>query len=286
MRGNILDYSIDDDVGVISGPDGIRYKFSLADWKHKCPVISGVNVDYVVVSGIATEIYCTDKEALDNYAEKISAEKFSEIERLEAITKKIEQETKLSKINSITQDYQGNYVSSDMALWKGVIAGACHKAGGTPYAGRIIAVGILLSPIFLLMKEWALPAIFMVIINLLFICSYFNTAKKFRAVPTGDAKAIEYTNYIRLKNKTKSPNKLNKIASFIHIMAGKRPDGTRGAVAYDPAVRAIYSNTVTCKECHSTLTLSNNYMDHNCNVCKSSISLSYYPEGSIKDIRQ
>jgi hypothetical protein len=195
-------------------------------------------------------------------------------------------ENELSNINAITQNYQDNYVSSDMAWWKGVIAGSCHKAGAPVYTGRAVAVSILLSPIYLLMREGSSPAIFMGVVNLLCIYGYLASAKKFKAIPTGDSMAEEYTRYIKLKNKSDMPNTLNKIGSFISIMAGKRPDGTRGAVAYDPAVRAIYSNTVTCKKCHSTLTLSNNYMDHNCNVCKSSISLSYYPEGSIKDITQ
>lgn len=248
MRGNILDFSVDEGVGVISGPDEIRYKFTLADWKHKCPVFSGVNVDYVVNAGMATEIYCTDVKALNEKIKEIEVEAASNAKSVELLENNL-------LIRGLEEKYSGYYRSSDKSMWSGVCAGLAHKTG---------------IPLILVRAVFIYP-------GFIFLPLYYFSWSKWKELPTDNVHSV---------GKGEFASKLNSVGSFISIMAGKRPDGTRGAVAYDPAVRAIYSNTVTCKKCYSTLTLSNNYMDHNCNVCKSSISLSYYPEGSIKDIRQ
>jgi hypothetical protein len=53
MNGTILDYSIQRNDGVITGVDGMRYKFSGADWKADTHPTRGQKVDFDVSDGIA-----------------------------------------------------------------------------------------------------------------------------------------------------------------------------------------------------------------------------------------
>ncbi len=46
MQGQILDYSVQENSGVITGSDGARYSFSGADWKGDRPPARGMTVDF------------------------------------------------------------------------------------------------------------------------------------------------------------------------------------------------------------------------------------------------
>ena len=57
MKGKILDFSIQNSSGIISGNDGQRYEFTTAEWKSdKFPKV-GQEVDFVVENGKASSLY-------------------------------------------------------------------------------------------------------------------------------------------------------------------------------------------------------------------------------------
>uniref|UniRef100_UPI00404733F9 hypothetical protein n=1 Tax=Aliarcobacter sp. TaxID=2321116 RepID=UPI00404733F9 len=57
MKGKILDYSIQNSTGIISGDDGIRYQFSNSQWKSdKAPTVNQ-KVDFIIENNEAKEIY-------------------------------------------------------------------------------------------------------------------------------------------------------------------------------------------------------------------------------------
>lgn len=58
MKGIILDYSIQDNTGIISGDDQNRYSFSGSSWNEQIAPIKGQQVDFQVTGeGSAVEIY-------------------------------------------------------------------------------------------------------------------------------------------------------------------------------------------------------------------------------------
>lgn len=58
MRGKILDFSIQENTGYISGEDGKRYSFIGAEWKEACSPQKGDDADFDVdSSGSATKIF-------------------------------------------------------------------------------------------------------------------------------------------------------------------------------------------------------------------------------------
>ena len=57
MKGQILDFSIQKNSGVISGEDGSRYIFSGAEWKDNMPPSRAMNVDFEVDQGSARGVY-------------------------------------------------------------------------------------------------------------------------------------------------------------------------------------------------------------------------------------
>lgn len=58
MKGSILDFSIQDNTGFITGDDHNRYSFSGADWRGQRPPSRGDRVDFIVNStGQAADIY-------------------------------------------------------------------------------------------------------------------------------------------------------------------------------------------------------------------------------------
>jgi phage shock protein PspC (stress-responsive transcriptional regulator) len=208
MRGNILNYSEENDAGIITGPGDSRYKFSKADWKENCPVISRVNVDFVAEGDRATEIYCTDSDKLKEAIEEISRAKASEIENAELA----KQEAILRKLE---QDYSIKYRSSDEYIWKGVCAGIAHNTGLSIYLirGLFIYPGIIfLSPIF-----------------------YFIWSHR-KQLPTKNVFSV---------GASKFAEKVNSIARVINIVAGKGPNGessNTGGMA--GAQRASYQATI------------------------------------------
>ena len=57
MTGQILDYSIQTNEGVISGDDGNRYSFTGADWQEPGAPQTGMRVDFQADGTAATGIY-------------------------------------------------------------------------------------------------------------------------------------------------------------------------------------------------------------------------------------
>ena len=58
MKGIVLDFSLQQSSGVISGSDGKRYKFVSANWKQDRQPFQGMNVDFDInEEGEAVEIY-------------------------------------------------------------------------------------------------------------------------------------------------------------------------------------------------------------------------------------
>ena len=99
MKGKILDFSIADSQGVISGDDGNRYTFSGKEWKSPAPPQAGVRVDYDTDGRTALGVYVD-----------------------QAITK--------SPYVSSSPDSDpagGFYRSSDDKMLAGVCAGLAHK---------------------------------------------------------------------------------------------------------------------------------------------------------------
>ena len=61
MTGQILDYSIQTNSGVISGDDGNRYTFQGEDWKEPGMPQQGMRVDFDVDGGAARGIYSEER---------------------------------------------------------------------------------------------------------------------------------------------------------------------------------------------------------------------------------
>lgn len=58
MKGQVLDYSVQSNEGIITSNEGQRYKFNGAEWKETSIPQRGVNVDFdISEEGKATEIY-------------------------------------------------------------------------------------------------------------------------------------------------------------------------------------------------------------------------------------
>lgn len=69
MKGKILDYSIQNSSGIISGNDGIRYKFQNEEWKSdKSPATNQI-VDFEIEDNNAVGIYLDSEEASFNAEE-------------------------------------------------------------------------------------------------------------------------------------------------------------------------------------------------------------------------
>ena len=85
MKGSILNFSIQNNTGVISGDDNQHYTFNGADWRAERPPSRGDRVDFIVNSaGEASDVYL----ALGNsiyLGEKISSElgKYSNLDQAE-----------------------------------------------------------------------------------------------------------------------------------------------------------------------------------------------------------
>ena len=59
MKGQVLEFSIQDNSGLISGDDGMRYPFSGSEWHHSgggFPT-AGMRVDFEIYEGIAVEVF-------------------------------------------------------------------------------------------------------------------------------------------------------------------------------------------------------------------------------------
>ena len=57
MQGQILDYSVQTNAGVITGEDGNRYTFAGSDWKESALPARGMRVDFEVHGEVAVSVY-------------------------------------------------------------------------------------------------------------------------------------------------------------------------------------------------------------------------------------
>ena len=57
MQGQILDYSVQSNAGVIAGDDGNRYTFAGSDWKESAVPARGMRVDFEVHGAMAASVY-------------------------------------------------------------------------------------------------------------------------------------------------------------------------------------------------------------------------------------
>ena len=57
MKGRILDFSVQENTGVVSGEDGKRYHFGGADWRGDRPPARGVTVDFDAEDNSAKDVY-------------------------------------------------------------------------------------------------------------------------------------------------------------------------------------------------------------------------------------
>ena len=57
MKGQILDFSIQENSGVISGEDGARYNFKGEDWKGDRAPVRGMTVDFETEENVARSVF-------------------------------------------------------------------------------------------------------------------------------------------------------------------------------------------------------------------------------------
>jgi len=57
MKGQILDYSVQSNIGTISGADGKRYQFSGSEWKSTGMPMRGMTVDFDLEGNLAKAVY-------------------------------------------------------------------------------------------------------------------------------------------------------------------------------------------------------------------------------------
>ena len=57
MKGQVLDFTVDENSGVISGTDGVRYSFKKEDWKDDREPARGMAVDFEADGETAKSIY-------------------------------------------------------------------------------------------------------------------------------------------------------------------------------------------------------------------------------------
>ena len=61
MRGYILDFSVQENRGAISGMDGARYKFVGEEWKENIVPSRGMFVDFETNNSVACSVYRVTK---------------------------------------------------------------------------------------------------------------------------------------------------------------------------------------------------------------------------------
>jgi|CZCB01.1.fsa_nt_gi TM2 domain-containing membrane protein YozV len=73
MRGQILDFSMRDNSGVISGADGQRYYFTRADWHGDRPPVRGMEVDFETDGNKAQNVYIAISSTVSGSKNRIAA---------------------------------------------------------------------------------------------------------------------------------------------------------------------------------------------------------------------
>ena len=73
MKGQVLDFSIQTNSGVISGDDGKRYSFTGAEWRESTPPARGARVDFDAQKSDAKDIYRSPVTASSSGKSKVAA---------------------------------------------------------------------------------------------------------------------------------------------------------------------------------------------------------------------
>jgi TM2 domain-containing membrane protein YozV len=74
MKGKILDFSIRDNTGIITGDDGSRYTFTGSEWKSERNPVRGMSVDFVNEGSNAKSVYIGFESAGGTYTKnKVTA---------------------------------------------------------------------------------------------------------------------------------------------------------------------------------------------------------------------
>lgn len=72
MKGQILDFSVQTNTGVISGENGQRYNFAGAEWKDVKPPTRSMSVDFDVdATGQAVQIYLTQGQGFSQFTQNV-----------------------------------------------------------------------------------------------------------------------------------------------------------------------------------------------------------------------
>ncbi len=110
MKGMILDFSIPESAGLITGDDGGRYRFEGTDWKSQATQPRpGVRVDFLGSDGTASEVYVdpTAPGGSGTWGASASRASFA--------------------AQGLDDRYRGLYRSSDEGVLLGLCAGVGHK---------------------------------------------------------------------------------------------------------------------------------------------------------------
>jgi len=120
MKGTILDFSIPESAGVVSGDDGNRYRFAGADWKATGAMPrAGARVDFVAADGVASEIYLDTAAGPAGWGQAPLPD-------------------------GLDDRYRGLYCSSDEKMVLGLCGGLAHKFGVPVSVVRVVVFFVLM----------------------------------------------------------------------------------------------------------------------------------------------
>jgi len=120
MKGTILDFSIPESAGVVSGDDGNRYRFAGADWKATGAMPrAGARVDFVAADGVASEIYLDTAAGPAGWGQAPLPD-------------------------GLDDRYRGLYCSSDEKMVLGLCGGLAHKFGMQVSVVRVVVFFVMM----------------------------------------------------------------------------------------------------------------------------------------------
>jgi phage shock protein PspC (stress-responsive transcriptional regulator) len=120
MKGTILDFSIPESAGVVSGDDGNRYRFAGADWKATGAMPrAGARVDFVAADGVASEIYLDTAAGPAGWGQAPLPD-------------------------GLDDRYRGLYCSSDEKMVLGLCGGLAHKFGVQVSVVRVVVFFVMM----------------------------------------------------------------------------------------------------------------------------------------------
>jgi len=121
MKGTILDFSIPESAGVVSGDDGNRYRFAGSDWKATGAMPrAGARVDFVAADGVASEIYLDTAAGPAGWGQSAPLP------------------------DGLDDRYRGLYCSSDEKMVLGLCGGLAHKFGVQVSVVRVVVFLVMM----------------------------------------------------------------------------------------------------------------------------------------------